>query len=170
MHHKKRAFSLIELIVVVAIVGVLAAIAMPVYKDYRIRIKVNNALTLLHSHAQDILNTYDKTGSMPAYGDTVLATITNGPVDQIKAWTLSCNGLNCASLYATWKTGEIPGADAAGRLNLWIFPNYNNRGVHRMFCGTADVATIRFPAQYLPASCIANAANSGGFAAGFPPP
>jgi len=127
-------------------------------------------LPIIQKYADEILATYERTGSFPSYGDTVLATIASGPIDQIKSWTLSCpSPYTCGQVYATFKSGEIPGADAAGRLIIFIFPNLNNSGVNKVYCTTTNVATITFPSKYLPANCIANSSDSNGFVAGFPP-
>ncbi|MGB5579944.1 MAG: pilin, partial [Woeseia sp.] len=46
MKNNKRGFTLIELMIVVAIIGVLGAIAIPAYQDYTIRAQVSEGLTL----------------------------------------------------------------------------------------------------------------------------
>lgn len=45
--YRQKGFTLIELMIVVAIVGILAAIALPAYQDYTVRAKVSEALTAI---------------------------------------------------------------------------------------------------------------------------
>lgn len=64
---RRRAagFTLIELIVVVAVVGVLAAIAIPTYQTYIVRAKVAEGLTLLSREKSAIATFYASHGRMP---------------------------------------------------------------------------------------------------------
>jgi type IV pilus assembly protein PilA len=61
----KKGFTLIELMIVVAILGILAAIAIPTYMDYTKRAKVSEAISLLSGVANAIAEYHTSQGNMP---------------------------------------------------------------------------------------------------------
>jgi prepilin-type N-terminal cleavage/methylation domain-containing protein len=61
----RYGFSLIELMVVIAIVAVLAAVAVPSYKDYMTRSRFAALMPLLDSYKTHIVELYNTTGAMP---------------------------------------------------------------------------------------------------------
>ncbi|WP_181146800.1 pilin [Burkholderia multivorans] len=62
----KNGFTLIELMITVAIVGILAAIALPAYQDYTIRAQVSEGITIVGGLQDDIQEYFAQNGTMPA--------------------------------------------------------------------------------------------------------
>jgi type IV pilus assembly protein PilA len=74
----QQGFTLIELMIVVAIIGILAAIAIPAYQDYTIRAQVTEGLSLASAVKASVAEVYADEGAWPA--DLAEAGITNSPV------------------------------------------------------------------------------------------
>jgi type IV pilus assembly protein PilA len=82
----QKGFTLIELMIVVAIIGILAAIAIPAYSDYTARAKVTEAVGALASAKTSVSEFFTAQGAMPS--DATAAGITTTPAgDYVKALT-----------------------------------------------------------------------------------
>lgn len=67
--HKQEGFTLIELMIVVAIIGILAAVAIPAYQDYIKKSKVSEANTLFAGFKTEVMNVYSDKGTYPNFQD-----------------------------------------------------------------------------------------------------
>ena len=63
--HKQQGFTLIELMIVVAIIGILAAVAIPAYQDYTVRAQVTEGLSLASGAKTAVSEYWASNGSLP---------------------------------------------------------------------------------------------------------
>ena len=74
MKRVQKGFTLIELMIVVAIIGILAAVALPAYMDYTTRAKVSEVLLAASSAKNSVAEAAQNAGAMPASLDVQTQT------------------------------------------------------------------------------------------------
>ena len=128
----QKGFTLIELMIVVAIIGILAAIAIPAYQDYTIRAKVTEGIGLADAAKTSVAEAY-QSGDMPAVvalagswvptptkyvtgvtiaGTGIITVTYSAIVPQISGQTLTLTPNIAGALIATGLTGNIDWACA----------------------------------------------------------
>lgn len=103
---KQRGFTLIELMIVVAIVGILAAIAIPAYQDYTIRARVTEGLSLASSAKLAVSETAIANNALPA---TQAATgyVTPAATANVASIAIGANGVITVTYTAAAGGGTI---------------------------------------------------------------
>ncbi|HIY70384.1 MAG TPA: prepilin-type N-terminal cleavage/methylation domain-containing protein [Candidatus Luteimonas excrementigallinarum] len=86
----QKGFTLIELMIVIAILGILIAIALPAYQDYSIRAKNAECVSIAASPKLAITETFQSNGTWPA--DFAAAGYTPAATDYCEAATISTAG------------------------------------------------------------------------------
>ncbi|EMU2936750.1 pilin, partial [Neisseria gonorrhoeae] len=79
MNTLQKGFTLIELMIVIAIVGILAAVALPAYQDYTARAQVSEAILLAEGQKSAVTEYYLNHGIWPK--DNASAGVASTPTD-----------------------------------------------------------------------------------------
>ncbi len=135
-----KGFTLIELMIVVAIIAILAAIALPAYQDYTIRSQVAEGITLADGVKSSVWDFISNTGRLPSSnlsaGLTSSGSIQGNYVSQVAI----SSGLISA------KFGNKVNASISG--STILMSPATSSGAIRWTCKSSNVA-----AKYLPTSC-----------------
>ncbi|ENX7527831.1 pilin [Neisseria gonorrhoeae] len=129
MNTLQKGFTLIELMIVIAIVGILAAVALPAYQDYTARAQVSEAILLAEGQKSAVAGYYLNHGKWPKdNGNAGVAS----PASNIKGKYVQkvevAKGVVTAQMASTGVNKEIKGK----KLSLWA---KRQDGSVKWFCG-----------------------------------
>ncbi|EMT2206151.1 pilin, partial [Neisseria gonorrhoeae] len=129
MNTLQKGFTLIELMIVIAIVGILAAVALPAYQDYTARAQVSEAILLAEGQKSAVTEYYLNHGEWPENNDS--AGVASSPTDikgkYVKSVTVA-KGVVTAEMASSNVNKEIKDK----RLSLWA---RRQDGSVKWFCG-----------------------------------
>ncbi|MBH6245515.1 pilin [Neisseria meningitidis] len=160
MNTLQKGFTLIELMIVIAIVGILAAVALPAYQDYTARAQVSEAILLAEGQKSAVTEYYLNHGEWPSNNTSagVASTATDIKGKYVEKVEVA-KGVITATMLSTGVNKEIQGK----KLSLWA---KRQAGSVKWFCGqpvtrdaatdadvTADSGTNKIDTKHLPSTC-----------------
>lgn len=154
----QQGFTLIELMIVVAIIGILAAVALPAYQDYTVRAKVSEVILAASSCRTAITEALQTSPSSNAASAISGCAISN--TKNVQSGTSDSNGV----IRVIGSEGSLGGSTSNTANAIDLKPYINGTAVNgagdggkaitEWRCGPS--ATNPMPAKYLPGSCKAS--------------
>jgi type IV pilus assembly protein PilA len=147
MKSMQKGFTLIELMIVVAIIAILAAIAIPAYQDYLIRSQVSEGATLADGAQTAVAEYYSNKGVMP--GNNVSAGVASPSSIQGK-YVQSVTVEGTGQIWALFSKAAPQVANSAIDGQVIAFSPVTNGGSIAWHCGNKNTTITQ---KYLPSSC-----------------
>ncbi|HEZ6693696.1 TPA: pilin [Neisseria meningitidis] len=168
MNTLQKGFTLIELMIVIAIVGILAAVALPAYQDYTARAQVSEAILLAEGQKSAVTEYYLNHGEWPANNSSAgVASASDIKGKYVQSVTVA-NGVITAEMKSSGVNKEIQGK----KLSLWA---KRQDGSVKWFCGqpvtrddtatnndavTAAASDKQIDTKHLPSTCRDNSSDN----------
>jgi len=151
MKSMQKGFTLIELMIVVAIIAILAAIAVPAYQNYIIRSKVTEALTSADMARTAVSETFQTKGIVP--GTNASAGLPSAAAS-VKSTYMSNLQIGANGVITVTVAGTNSDADG-GLITLTPTDNTGTTPIPTNYSGPIDwkCKATTVPTKYVPASC-----------------
>lgn len=145
MQNVQKGFTLIELMIVIAIVGILAAIALPAYQDYTVRAKMSEPMAALSEAKTTIAEFYSAQGDIPTVAQAGINDFPNKEFVKSVIYEAAAAG---PLLTAVVQAGVIPGTTND---SFVLSGTTRTDGSIEWVCKSPTTDGI--PVKFLPASC-----------------
>ena len=157
MKTMQKGFTLIELMIVIAIIGILAAIALPAYQDYTARAQVSEAIVLAEGQKAAVAEYYATNGVFPTSNEEAgVAAATNITGKYVSQVAVGAKGVITATMKDSGVNSDIKGGTVSlepgvATVTTGGSGSASSNGAFTWKCGPSGAKPL--DKKFLPATC-----------------
>lgn len=158
----QKGFTLIELMIVVAIIGILASVALPAYQDYTVRAKVTEGIMVASLFKMGVVDKFNDEGlnGITKFAADITTNQAKIVTDKIASITIDATGQIIVMMNNNSATNGIvqlpTGKETISylpKIQNALLSDTNNQGSILWTCNASDGAATTIVSKYLPAAC-----------------